>query len=211
LNLIKSNQSLDEFNEYNFYEKKGYKIDWDKYRIGDLIITSPRAKWGWKPIKTYIKCYCPNCKEIIPDKTIKLKENYFENINDYKCYNCRNGMNYGMYEGVKPSENLSRRICINCFSSFNIYHFINGEHIYDTNTICEDCNNFDKLIQNYFYMSLKYNIYLSCSDCKKTLPKLCQKHNEKMLLYKYSELFKSCKICIKWTPQKCRIHKYYFL
>lgn len=205
-NIIKSNLPNDDFTVYDFYNKRKVKIDWSKYKIGDKIITSPYAKWGWREREIYIRCYCPNCKDINDYRSTKLKEDYFEHYYNYYCKECNNGRN-----GMKPNSNLSRTICRNCFESFNIYHKINGEHIYDTNTICSDCNNFDKLIHDYYYMSMRYSIYLSCEDCRNILPKLCQNHFEKKILNKYNELFKKCKFCIQWTPQKCRIHKYYFL
>jgi hypothetical protein len=115
-----------------------------------------------------------------------------------------------MYEDVLPSENLSRRICRNCFKSFNIHYEINGEHIYNENTICSDCNNFYKIIHDYCYFTLKYNLYLTCKYCENKLPKLCSKHNKKKILYKYDKLFSECEYCKKYTPQKCINHKYYF-
>jgi hypothetical protein len=211
LNIIKSNLPKDELIEYNFYEQKGIEVDYYKYNIGDKIIESPKAKWGWKERETHIRCYCPNCKDINPDKTIKLKVNYFQNKSYYKCYQCSNGgPRYTMYEGVSPNEVLSSRICINCFKSFNIYHFINGEHIYDENIICSDCTDFEIIIKSYCYMLLKYNIYLICKYCEKKSPKLCSRHHKKKILYKYDKLFKECSNCEKYTPQKCLNHKYYF-
>jgi hypothetical protein len=198
LNIIKSNLPNDEFIEYNFYDKKNIKINWDNYKIGDKIITSPYAKWGWKERETYIKCYCPNCKDINNYKSTKLKENYFTHYNSYLCKDCN-------VNGLRPNENKLYKICKNCFECFK------DEYYNDNIMLCSDCTNIDKLILNYCYMSIKYNIYLTCNDCKNKLPKLCEKHYEKKILYKYDQLFKSCKICIKWTPQKCRIHKYYFL
>lgn len=194
-NIIKSNLPKDEFTVYNFYDKKNYKIDWNKHKIGDLIIISPRAKWGWKERETYIRCYCPNCKDICSYKSTKLKENYFKS--DYLCHDCN-------VNGLRPNENILFKICINCFECFK------DPYYNDNIKLCEDCNNPDKLILNYCYISMRYSIYLSCLDCKNIFPKLCQKHKEKKILNKYEELFKSCKICIKWTPQKCRIHQYYF-
>jgi hypothetical protein len=196
-NIIKSNLPNDEFKEYNFYNKKNTKIDWNKFKIGDKIITSPYAKWGWKERETYIRCYCPNCKDINNYRSTKLKENYFIWYNDYLCKDCN-------VNGLRPNENKLYKICRNCFECFK-------DSTYNDNImLCLDCINPNILVLDYCDMSLKYSIYFSCSDCNTNLPKLCAKHYEKKVLYKYDQIFKDCKICKK-NPQMCRIHKYWFM
>lgn len=183
--LIKSNQSYHDFIMYDEYRNKN--IDFNKYKIGDCVIISPIAKWGWKERKIYIRSYCYNCTDIM---NTGLDENYFENKPFCKscevyAFTSRNGYN----------------ICKNCFEKFNYKNL--------DEKLCDNCKSVN--ILDYYKYLLEYDKYLSCNSCKNILPKLCNKHFEEKTLNKYNSLFKSCNICIKWTPQNCRIHKYWFI
>lgn len=184
-NLIKSNQSYHDFIKYDEYHNRNIK--WDKYKIGDCVIVSPNAKWGWKERKIYIRSYCYNCKDIM---NTELDDNYIEN--KPFCNSC---------EHYAFCSSRGYKICRNCFERFKYNHV--------DDKICSDCNSVN--ILEYYKYLLKNDKYLSCKDCKNILPKLCKIHFEEKILNKYDEVFKSCNICIKWSPQKCRIHKYWFI
>lgn len=227
INIIKSNKPKEHFKEYDFYHRKNevyekigkhyryFKKDfWKKFKIGDKIITSPVASWGYNPIETYIRCYCPNCKDINDRKNIKLRSDYFENSSNYYCKSCDNGPSYGMYAGVAPSENVDYTICRNCFESFNVYQNKDGQHIYDTSKLCNDCINLKTLKEDYDNMDEEYKEYLSCSDCYNLLPKFCMEHKIENLLKKYENILKECSYCkrnIKVRYETCNRHKYWFM
>jgi hypothetical protein len=183
--LIKSKQSYHEFIKYDEYHNKN--INFNKYKIGDCIIVSPKAKWGWKERKIYIRSYCYNCTDIM---NTELDENNLENKPicnscEHYSFTSRNGYN----------------ICTNCFERFKYKNV--------SEKLCIDCTSVN--ILDYYKYLLSYDKYLSCEYCKNILPKLCNKHFEEKILNKYDEVFKSCNICIKWSSQKCRIHKYWFI
>jgi hypothetical protein len=223
INIIRSNQVKDNFEEYDFYNRKNevyekigkdyryFKKDfWKKFKIGDKIITSPAVSWGYNPIETYIRCYCPNCKDINDYKNIKLKKDYFSKYFNYYCKECNYGKN-----GMKPNENVSRTICKNCFESFNIYSKNkDGQHIYDTSKLCNDCINLKTLIDNYDNMTEEYREYLSCSDCYKALPSFCYEHKIDKFLKRYEKQLKACSYCkynINVKYETCNKHKYWFM
>lgn len=192
--LIKSNQSIYDFKKYDPGVTND-KINWDQYKIGDCVIYRGWTSRAWLSKSAYIRSYCIKCTESINDK---LKEDYFEYPNNYKCKSCRNVERYG---GLAVLGDTGYKICVNCFERFKYKNY--------NDKLCFNCKSVN--ILDYYKFLLKYNENLSCEGCKDILPKLCYKHNEQKILNKYDELFKSCKFCIKWIPQNCKIHKYYFI
>lgn len=189
-NLIKSNQSIYDFKKYD-PNVTNDKIDWDKYKIGDCVIYRGWTNRAYRGKPAYIRSYCSRCTESINDK---LNEDYFKYPDSYLCKSCKHNnwpfINNGGY-----------KICKNCFERFKYKNY--------DEKLCSDCKSVN--ILDYYKYLLKYEKLLECSDCKDNLPKLCDFHHNKKILYKYDELFKSCKFCIKQTPQNCKMHKYYFI
>jgi hypothetical protein len=187
-NIYLSNQPYIEFKKYDPGTIND-EINWDKYRIGNCIIVRGKTSRAWRPKNVYIRSWCSECTEPTNNE---LNENYFEFASKYLCKDCKHN-DYKAFTCIY-------KICINCFECFRYKK--------PDDKFCNSCLNVN--ILDYYKFLLRYSIFLSCEDCKDILPKLCKNHHNKKILYKYSELFKSCKFCIKWTPQNCKIHQYYF-
>lgn len=191
--LIKSNQSIYDFKKYDPGVTND-KIYWGQYKIGDCVIYRGKTNRAWVSKGLYIRSYCTQCTESLNDK---LTEDYFKYPNNYKCKSCRH---HERYPSGGVLADTGYKVCINCFERFKYKN---------NDKLCDEC--LDVNILDYFNFLIENKKYLSCNDCKNILPKLCQHHFEQKLLIKYDDLFKSCKFCIKWTPQNCKTHKYYFI
>jgi hypothetical protein len=160
-NIRKSKQHYLLFKKYDEITQLSYKIDFDKYRIGDCVIHRGNTSYAFRPKKIYIRSWCIKCKG--PNNE-ELSNNYFTNkYNKYVCKSCRNVESYG---GMAILADTDYKICKNCYERFK-YTSLNKD-IY-----CELCQTIRIFEPNEI-------INKSCLKCVKYYPKLCEKHFEEL-------------------------------
>jgi len=130
--IKKSNQHFSMFKEYNEMANYTGDIDWEKYRIGDVVLHRGNTSYAFREKKEYIRSYCIKCKYPNNEKLGNGKD-YFRYPDNYKCKSCRHEERYPC-GGILADTGY--KICRNCFESFKYNKDIN----YDSQNYCKWCN-----------------------------------------------------------------------
>lgn len=114
--LKMSKQSIVYFTEYSEMEIFRNNIDWDKYRIGDVVLYKGNTTYAWREKKMYIRGWCIKCKG---------PNNDLESL----CGSCESVERDG---GMAILADTGYKICINCYERFKYID-------YHKDTYCKWC------------------------------------------------------------------------
>lgn len=173
--LYNSKKHNSQFTIHDKYNDKNVNIF--KYRIGDCVIVSPIAKWGWKERKIYIRSWCKMCY-------------YPTNNNDIHNSICKQCDNLDRFNRGLVSTN-NRRICKICY---NVYIKENEDNIY-----CTKCDYISKINLNLIKAPCKNGCYCCFKNKNKNVD-FEDHHNS---LFKAG----LCKINLKHKRKKEEIDK----